>query len=89
VRSLDFRSEPVPDDLSCVARAVMACGRQYQGQSFGYCLVGMMVGNSLLPAALMGELTATPLDTSGAFQTGMRLDCTEAFRRELYPPMSE
>lgn len=87
VRSLDFRSEPVPDELSCVARAVQACGRQYAGESFRHCLLGVLVGNALLPSSAMGALLSVPMDTSGAFGTGLRLDCAEAFLQETYPPM--
>lgn len=89
LQSLDFRSEPAPDGLSCIARAVMACGRQYDGESFGYCLVGVLLGNALLPSSVSATLSSTPLDISGAFQTGMRLDCKGTLMNDVYPSMLE
>lgn len=89
VRDLNFRSDPIPDDLTCVAKSVLACGRQFEGRSFQHCLLGMLVTNNLLPSPASAALRTLPADVHGAFQTGMALDCSSAFNAEVYPPMMQ
>jgi hypothetical protein len=87
VRELGFRSEPIPDDLSCVASAVLACGRQFHGVSFQNCLLGVMLGNNLLPGALANAAGDVPVDVHGGFATGLGLNCGARFQAGVYPPM--
>ncbi len=87
VRDLDFRSEPVPDHLSCLARSLTACGRQFQGPSFQHCVLGLAVVNNLLPPSTTSALFSIPTDVQGAYQVGLSMVCIDRELIDGYPAM--
>lgn len=87
IRNLDFRSEPIPDELSCLSRSILACGRQFEGPSFRHCVLGTLVTNRVLPGSVTACLNDVPMDTSGAFATGSSFNCNNFALEARYPPM--